>query len=266
MPDKIVVTGMGIVSALGVGKQATLEALRAHRSGLDSVNYLNTIHNRLPVGEVKLSDQEMERMLGIAEGLPTTRTSLMGMMALGEALEEARLTENRPRKSAFVLGTTVGGMDKSERYYLDFLENDHHNAYIETHDCGACTRMIADHYGGFDIVTTISTACSSAANSIALGADMIKTGRAEIAVVGGSECLTKFHLNGFKTLMILDTEPCRPFDASRAGINLGEGAAFLVIETERSAVARGADILCELSGYANACDAFHQTADRKSVV
>lgn len=260
MPEKIVVTGMGLVSALGVGKDATLEALRARRSGLGRMKYLKTIHDGFPVGEVPMSNGEIELMLGIDAGVPTTRTSLMGMIALGEALRQAGADEVRPLRTAFISGTTVGGMDKSEQYYLDFLENDSRNEYIETHDCGACTRMIAGHYGTFDVMTTVSTACSSAANSIALGADMIKSGRVEMAVVGGSECLTKFHLNGFNTLMILDPRPCRPFDASRAGINLGEGAAYLVIETERSALARGADILCKLSGYANACDAYHQTA------
>lgn len=89
---------------------------------------------------------------------------------------------------------------------------------------------------------------------------MIKAGLVDIAVVGGSEALSKFHLNGFNTLMILDGERCRPFDKDRAGINLGEGAAYLVIESESSAKARGAEILGELSGYANTCDAYHQTA------
>jgi 3-oxoacyl-(acyl-carrier-protein) synthase len=82
----------------------------------------------------------------------------------------------------------------------------------------------------------------------------------DVAVVGGSECLSKFHFNGFNTLMILDKQPCRPFDSTRAGLNLGEGAAFLVIESEKSVRERGIIPICKLSGYANTCDAFHQTA------
>jgi 3-oxoacyl-(acyl-carrier-protein) synthase len=89
---------------------------------------------------------------------------------------------------------------------------------------------------------------------------MLRCGLAEIVVVGGTECLTKFHLNGFNALMILDAQPCRPFDRDRAGLNLGEGAAYLVMETEASVKKRGAKPLCKLSGYGNACDAFHQTA------
>jgi 3-oxoacyl-[acyl-carrier-protein] synthase-1 len=124
--------------------------------------------------------------------------------------------------------------------------------------------MIADYFGFFNQVQTISTACSSAANAILLGAEMLKSGRADIVVAGGSECLTKFHLNGFNTLMILDKEQCRPFDNTRAGLNLGEGAAYVVMQ--RAGVGAGHALplqttpIAILSGYANACDAFHQTA------
>jgi 3-oxoacyl-[acyl-carrier-protein] synthase-1 len=151
-------------------------------------------------------------------------------------------------------------MDKSEQFYLDFLENDSKNAYIAAHDCGACTEMIADYFGIFSAVDTISTACSSAANAIILGAQLLKSGRADIVLAGGSECITKFHLNGFNTLMILDREQCRPFDTGRAGLNLGEGAAYIVMEKEKTLKMRSVKPLCRLLGYANACDAYHQTA------
>jgi 3-oxoacyl-[acyl-carrier-protein] synthase-1 len=125
--------------------------------------------------------------------------------------------------------------------------------------------MIDDYFGIFSQVDTISTACSSAANAILLGAELLKSGRADIVVAGGSECITKFHLNGFNTLMILDRELCRPFDATRAGLNLGEGAAYVVMETAESFNRRlqnnpAITALCKLSGYANTCDAYHQTA------
>ena len=93
-----------------------------------------------------------------------------------------------------------------------------------------------------------------------LGAELIRAGKADIVAAGGSECLSDYHLNGFHSLMILDAEPCRPFDRTRAGLNLGEGAAFLILESEASAARRGATPVAELAGYANACDAFHQTA------
>ena len=258
--EPILITGMGVVSAIGLGKAQTLEALLANRSGVGPLKYLKTEHKEFPVGEVKLTNAEMCECLGIAQEAITTRTALMGMMALGEALEEAQLTPEMLSKVGFISGTTVGGMDMSEQFYLDFIHNEAHKEYIAAHDCGNCTEMTANHFGKFAFTTTLSTACSSAANAIILGANMIHCGEADIVVVGGSECITKFHLNGFNSLMILDTEPCRPFDATRHGLNLGEGAAYLVLESAESAKRRGVTAQALLSGYGNACDAFHQTA------
>ena len=263
---EIFITGMGMVSALGADIAENLDALQSGRSGIAALRYLQTAHKEFPVGEVKMTNEEMIRRLGIAEDSPTTRTSLMGMLAVEEALRNrpGLLTPNGLR-IAFINGTTVGGMDKSEQYYIDFLENDTKNAYISTHNCGACTEMIADHFGIFSQIDTISTACSSAANAIMLGAELLKNGRADIVVAGGCECISKFHLNGFNTLMILDREPCRPFDATRAGLNLGEGAAYIVMETAETfnrGITENLDlkVYCRLAGYANTCDAFHQTA------
>ena len=101
---------------------------------------------------------------------------------------------------------------------------------------------------------TISTACSSALNSIIVGAEMLKNDEADLVIAGGSEALSRFHLNGFNSLMILDTERCRPFDDTRAGLNLGEGAAFVVLQKDAP------DAKAYLAGYGNRCDAFHQTA------
>ena len=260
MEEPIVITGAGIVSAIGLGKAATLTSLLGGRTGVGPVKYLRTAHTEFPVGEVKLSDDEMKSMLGI-DREPTTRAALMGMLALREALDEADLLYNTEcGRRALLSGITVGGMDKSEQHYLDYIENDTANEYILTHDCGATTEMMADRFSGFGMVTSISTACSSAANAIIMGAELIKSGRTDIAVAGGTECITKFHLNGFNSLMILSREQCRPFDRRRAGLNLGEGAAFLVLETASSARRRGVRALAALCGYGNACDAFHQTA------
>ncbi len=259
MQDAIVVTGMGIVTGIGVGKEATLDSLMQGRSGVGGFKYLETTHTDIPVCEVPLSEQQMRQRLGIPANVVTTRTPLLAIMAMREALQQARLHNANVGSVAFVNGTTVGGMEKSEQLYLDFFNNKD-VAYIAAHDCGAGTAFAADFFGGFSQATTISTACSSASNAVILGANLIKSGRADKAVVGGTECLSKFHLNGFNTLMILDRERCRPFDNTRNGLNLGEGAAYLVIERESVAKARGAEILCTLEGYANSCDAFHQTA------
>ncbi len=260
MKEPIWITGAGIVSAVGCNKREVLESLVAGRSGIGPMRYLRSVHIEFPVGEVPMSDEELCAALGIDASTPTIRTALLGMLALGEALDEAGLSGGELPGAAFISGTTVGGMDRSECYYPDFLANDSRNEYIAMHDCGASTELIADRFGRFGFVSTPSTACSSAMNAILVGANLIRSGAFDIVVAGGSECLTRFHLNGFNALMILDTQPCRPFDATRAGLNLGEGAAYVVLERAASARRRGVRALATLDGVANTCDAFHQTA------
>ena len=235
-------------------------SLKAGKTGIGRMKHLNSIHCDLPVGEVKLSNAEMMQLLGTAEDSKLTRTALMGRLALREALDEAGLSGEALRQVPFISATTVGGMDRRELFYAQEKDCDLEHAAIAIHNCGTNTEMIAAPFGKFASFATVSTACSSATNAIITGANMLRCGLADIVVVGGSECLSLFHLNGFNTLMILDSQQCRPFDRDRAGLNLGEGAAYLVLETASSVKQRGVKPLGRLSGYGNACDAFHQTA------
>lgn len=268
----IAITGEGIVSAIGLNKQEVLQALQEGRTGIGEMKYLQSIHHELPVGEVDLSNEQMKKMLGIPSEQMMSRTSLLGMLAINQALKEAyvdvaslraRKADGKPLRIVLVSGTTVGGMDVTELCF-DRLEKQESVEFVQHHDCGNSTRQMADHFGIFDEVATLSTACSSAANAIMLGARLLKAGEADLVVAGGTEALSRFHLNGFNSLMILDHEPCRPFDTTRAGLNLGEGAAFLVLESEEMAQQRNITPHAYLTGYGNACDAFHQTASSKN--
>ncbi|MDR2145480.1 MAG: beta-ketoacyl-[acyl-carrier-protein] synthase family protein [Tannerella sp.] len=257
---EIVITGAGIISALGVGKEATYQAFVNQRSGMEPIKYLRTSHTDFPVGEVKYSNDELREMLHITPSEAYIRSSLLAIPAVAEALKQAKLENRSGLKVAFLSGITVGGMDRAEEYYDDFLHGNSKNDYIDLNDCGACTEQIADYFGGFSMVSTIVTACSSSANTIMMGADLIKTGEADVVVAGGCECLSRYHVNGFNTLMILDREICKPFDRDRAGINLGEGAGFVVLESTENARKRNVEPIGRISGYFNACDAFHATA------
>ena len=261
MDKNIVITGEGIISAIGNDKATVLQSLLDGRSGIVEMKHLHSSHHELPVGEVQLSNDEMKAMLALPIEEQTSRTSLMGMLAVRQALAEAQLPEtaSKNRRVVLISGTTVGGMDITEQYYDSFATSDEHLDCLKKHDCGSSTEEIAAMFG-ISECTTISTACSSAANALMLGARMLTAGEADVVVAGGAEALSLFHLNGFRSLMILDHEPCRPFDATRAGLNLGEGAAFLVMETEEGARRRGVTPHAYLTGYGNACDAFHQTA------
>jgi 3-oxoacyl-(acyl-carrier-protein) synthase len=257
----IAITGEGIVSAIGTDKAAVLDALRNRQTGIGAMRHLQSVHRELPVGEVALSNDEMKSLLGIDTSLDVSRTALMGILAVRQALYDAVLSDSQSSlKIVLISGTTVAGMDITERYFSDLRTSDEHLACLHYHTCGDNTRQIADYFGCFATFTTVSTACSSAANALILGAEMLKAGEADIVVAGGTEALSVFHLNGFRSLMILDKERCRPFDDQRAGLNLGEGAAYVVMEPETSARRRQASIHAFLTGYGNACDAFHQTA------
>lgn len=260
MNGRIVVTGEGIVSAIGMDKASVADSLRLCQTGIGEMRFLPSTHRELPVGEVKLSNDELKARLGIPLSHVVSRTTLLGIEAVRQALEQARVPKDTALRIVFVSGTTVAGMDITEQAFSDLLAGKNSGTFLQHHQCGACTADIAAYFDLFTDYTTISTACSSAANAIILGAEMLKAGDADIVIAGGTEALSMFHLNGFNSLMILDSERCRPFDATRAGLNLGEGAAYIVMEREEEAVQRGAKADAWLAGYGNACDAFHQTA------
>ena len=262
MGPKVFITGAGIISAIGDHVESSLDSLKNLRSGIGTLDNFSTRHREvLAVGEIKHNDNELKRMCGISAHQMYSRTSLLGMIAAGEAMRNAGITNIHQFKTGIISATSVGGMGLAENHFMEFLneENtDPHIKYITTLDCSDSTERIADHLGISDFITTISTACSSSANSIMLGARLIKQGLVDRVIAGGTDALSRFTINGFMSLKILDSQPCKPFDAMRNGLNLGEGAGYIVMESERSS--RGKRILCELSGYGNANDAFHQTA------
>jgi 3-oxoacyl-[acyl-carrier-protein] synthase-1 len=153
-------------------------------------------------------------------------------------------------------------MDVTEDMFQDYLLNRSTPKLAETwcHDSGAITEMVADELRIKDHITTISTACSSSANTIMYGARMIKNDLLDIAIAGGTDSMSRFTLNGFNSLMILDNKPCTPYDEHRKGLNLGEGAGYVVLVSEKVAAALSKKPIAKVAGYANANDAFHQTA------
>ena len=282
------VSGYGIICAIGNNAEEVLSSLKAGKTGIGTMRFLQTSHKELPVGEVKLSNEEMKRILGQDEKAVIGRTALLGAIAIRQALAHAQWPmvngqwSMKGKRVVVINGTTVGGMDITERYLKQMQEDDALLPLLKKHDCGSSTREMADLAGLHDAeVCTISTACSSALNAIILGSEMLKNDEADIVIAGGSEALSRFHLNGFNSLMILDKEQCRPFDKTRAGLNLGEGAAFvtLVKSEERSVKNKSNKSEGEgnfdsslftlrsslyIRGYANCCDAFHQTASSEN--
>ncbi|MGZ3863735.1 MAG: beta-ketoacyl-[acyl-carrier-protein] synthase family protein [Bacteroidia bacterium] len=259
MSGKVFVTGTGIISAIGKNTGETLDSLVNLRTGIGKINHLDTIHkNEFVAGEVNYSLKDLQMLAGSSENY--NRTTLLGLIAAKEALQNAGITNINSCRTGIISSTTVGGMCHTELLYKAFLENKTNENFISKHFCGISTDDIANELGITEFVTTISTACSSAANAIMLGARMIKNKKLDRVIVGGTDALCKFTLNGFNTLMILDKEWCKPFDQNRRGLNLGEGAAYLVLESEEIFKKENKKAIAVLSGYGNANDAFHQTA------
>ncbi|MEZ4801487.1 MAG: beta-ketoacyl-[acyl-carrier-protein] synthase family protein [Gelidibacter sp.] len=259
--NRVAITGMGIISAIGNTLEDNRTSLLSSTSGIGDLTHIHSKQAaHIKVGEVKLTNDELTTQLQLPKDTNFTRTALLGLMASKEAIKNATIKDMNEVRTGFISATTVGGMDKTEVHFKEFRTQSETQKYISSHHAGDSTQKIADALGVTDFVTTISTACSSSANAIMLGARLIKAGTLDRVIVGGTDALSKFTINGFKTLMILSDERCAPFDADRKGLNLGESAAYLVLESNDMALKNNKKVLAYLSGYGNANDAFHQTA------
>lgn len=246
------VCGIGVVSAIGVGVEENLKSLLEYRCGIGCNTLFDTSVD-VPVARVTLSNEELRESLGIGNIHHISRTSLLGALAAREALSGITIRG----RLGFVNSTSIGGMDLSEEFYRSYISDPSKGRLrdIVGHDCATSTDFIAKYCNIEGFRTTISTACSSAANAVIMGAMMLERDMLDYVLVGGTDALCRFTICGFNSLMILDSELCRPFDNNRKGLNLGEGAAYILLTKDEDPEA-----ICNLVGYANANDAHHQTA------
>lgn len=266
MSTGVAITGMGIISAIGNNVAENYSSLLEGRTGISHISKIDTVHKgSIMVGEIIFTNAELEAKLGLGPNNNYSRTALLGAIAAKEAIEDAKITNIKAYRTGLISSTSVGGMDMTEKFYYDYLESEANRRYIEGHHAGDSTEKIAEQLGiDQSLVTTISTACSSAANAIMFGARLIKTGKLDRAIVGGADCLSKFTINGFNTLMILSDTYNTPFDENRKGLNLGEAAAYLVLESESLVKKEKKKVLGYVVGYGNANDAYHQTASSEN--
>ncbi|MCM4165292.1 MULTISPECIES: beta-ketoacyl synthase [unclassified Arenibacter] len=266
MSTGVAITGMGIISAIGNNVAENYSALLKKRTGISHISKIDTVHKgSIMVGEIEFTNGELEAILGLGPNNNYSRTALLGAIAAKEAIADAKITNIKAYRTGLISSTSVGGMDMTEKFYYDYLESGDNRRYIEGHHAGDSTEKIAEQLGlDQSLVTTISTACSSAANAIMFGARLIKSGKLDRVIVGGADCLSKFTINGFNTLMILSNTYNTPFDENRKGLNLGEAAAYLVLESEFLVKKEDKKVLGYVVGYGNANDAYHQTASSEN--
>jgi 3-oxoacyl-[acyl-carrier-protein] synthase-1 len=260
MAGEVWIGGGGVICGIGDNLPACIDAFRNMATGAATMEYLSSAHRgTYPVVEVRADNITLAARAGMPAHI--SRTALLSKIAAQEAWDSTGLGEIRNYRVGFVSANTVGGMDKTEEFFADYLkdpESGHLNQVVN-HECGSITELVADALGIRHHVTTISTACSSGANALMYGARLIRNNMVDVVIAGGTDALTRFTLNGFNTLMILDQESSRPFDDTRRGLNLGEGAGYVVlVKDELKELIRNP--WCKLSGFANANDAYHQTA------
>lgn len=274
-----IVGGIGAVSAAGRNVLENVSSLEERKSFEGRPRHFSTAID-VPVDEVADSNEALSSIL--CDGLDrcenetpadaisrisgfkcVSRTAMLGMVAASESVRNFLGNGfHFGKKVVLISGSSVGGMDISEQFWTACRQNPAGGdvQMLAMHSPGESTKAIARYLQAafpdlkINEYSTISTACSSAGNAIMLAARMLQAGQADTVIAGGTDALCRFTLNGFNSLHILDTERCRPFDAGRAGLNLGEGAGYLVLTRDGNG-----DAWCSLSGWAGVAEAYHQT-------
>jgi 3-oxoacyl-[acyl-carrier-protein] synthase II len=261
-PVRVVVTGAGIVTGLGIGWKPNAEGFRAGKVAFRPVSQFDVSRQRVKTAaEVDLPSVLPPTRLGARSIARLDRAGAMLVLAAIEAWQQAgwESAGNLP----LVLGTTAGGMLLGEAYYRQAVRQPQRHRQQATraiyYQPQVQARMVLDALGFSGPITIISNACASGGNAIGHAWDLIRCGQAERVVAGGYDALGELVFSGFDSLQALSPTVCRPFDARRDGLALGEGAAVVTLETLESAQRRGAVILGELIGYGTSIDQHHLT-------
>ena len=261
-PNRVVVTGVGIITALGLGWKINAEGFRAGRRAFRPVTLFDVSRQRVKIAaEVDLPSELPQTKLSANTTRRLDRATRMLLHAAHEAWTQSgwEPSENLP----VVLGTTSGEMSLGERYLQQALASPlakwrqatrvvHYQ--VQQQGINLCSA-----FGFQGSLTNISNACASGTNAIGHAWEMLRHGRAEKVLTGGYDTLCQLTFAGFDSLQALSPTPCRPFDAQRDGLALGEGAAILTLETLEHARKRNAEILGEITGYGAATDTHHLT-------
>jgi 3-oxoacyl-[acyl-carrier-protein] synthase II len=261
--ERVFVTGVGVVSSIGLGREAFFRALEAGKSGISPVASFDAVPlGREFAGEVK--DFHPRDHLTAAEQGRTGRCSAMALAAARMAIADARLDANAlsgPR-TAVVLGTTMGEaqiLAELDRQWIIDGPQAISRAKIPRYGSTLLPIHVARAIGAQGMVLTLPAACAAGNYAVGFAADLIRGGRADVVVTGAAELLQELQFSGFVRLAAMAQERCQPFDLNRQGLLLGEGAGLLVLESEQHALARGARLQAEVGGYGLSCDAYHIT-------
>lgn len=263
---RIVITGLGAVTAAGWGVTSFQEALRSGRTSIGPFDRFDHSRQRTHVaGQVPPSaalDEKAGRRLH-PRWNRFSNSDRFALFSAYEAIDQAGLAEPLGELSVGVFfGSITGGMFETEKYFDNLCRSKGRPplALLASHTLSAPAETVARHLGISGPVETVSSACASGGLAIEQAMRAVRSGEVEIALAGGADCLCLTTYSGFNALRAVDEQSCRPFRGDRAGLSLGEGGAVLVLETLEHAQARGARPLAEMIGVGSSCDANHMTA------
>jgi 3-oxoacyl-(acyl-carrier-protein) synthase len=257
----IFVTGLGCLSPIGLNAEQNHLSLKEGKDGLERSHFLDSKYaNSKYFGEVKAKTDDLLKSLNVDGIKGLTRTDILAFAAFNEAIGSAQLTgfEIASNDTAFISASTVGGICMTDQLYRNANKISDDPEFVHSYSGAAHVLQIARFYAMKGFTNTINTACSSSANAIMMGMRLIRTGRAKRAIVGGVESMAKYTVNGFNSLQILSNNKCTPFDENRDGLNLGEAAAFLVLEA--ADVCQQKPKYGKIAGAGNSNDAFHASS------
>ena len=259
---RVVITGMGAISPLGIGAAAMWQGLREARSGIGPLRHPDA--GRLKLKIAAQVPESFDPTANIDERtLPLLdRTSAFALHAAHEAIGQSGIDFSQDElglRTAVVVGTGVGGEttqdEQSRRIYAENAQRAHPLTIVRLMT-NASASHITIAYGLRGPTFAVASACASANHAIIQAAQMIRYGMADAAITGGTEaCLTFGAIRAWEAMRVLADDTCRPFSANRRGLVLGEGAAIFVLESLEHAQARGAVILAELAGIGMTADA-----------
>ena len=263
MSIKVVVTGLGLVTPVGVGRADTWSSLLAGESGIEEVRSFDTSrHSAHLGGEVKaIIEPPLER-------LPESigRATRLAVTAAREALEDAGLAidgaEDDPRFGV-AMGTTSGEpglVEELDDRWLDGELGQLGGDFIGHYPCHVIAAHLGEEFGAAGPNVMLPAACAAGNYAVGYALDALRHGRADVMLAGGADAFSRITYTGFARLGAIAPERCQPFDRDRKGMVPGEGAAVLVLEREQDARRRGARIYAEVAGYGLSCDAHHMTA------
>lgn len=260
---RVVITGMGVVSSIGVGKEEFWRNLISGRSGISEVERFDT--SKFPVhkaGEIK--DFIPEKFMPRSRSGSIGRGSQLAIAATKLALEDSLLdVKNTDLSGAgIIIGTTMGeapSIEMIDRYWVEKSEEDVYASNVIKFPVNNLSDNTASFFGIRSYNYVIPTACAAGNYSIGYAFDLIRSGRAELILAGGADPLSRLAFTGFNRLFAMAPDKCQPFDKGRKGMMLGEGGAVLLVEGLEHAKSRGAKIYAEILGYGLSCDAYNMT-------